>query len=112
MHLVNIREPYFSQIVSGKKTIEGRINNGKFKEFEDGDVIEFLSPEGEKAECVLIEKREYKSFREMLKSEGYKNCIPNAKTLKEAVQIYLELPGFEERSKKYGVLALEIFYKN
>ena len=36
---LNVQEPYLSFILNGKKTIEGRLNDGKFKDLEIGDIL-------------------------------------------------------------------------
>jgi len=35
----NVQEPYLSFIKSGQKTIEGRLNKGKFVSLEVGDIL-------------------------------------------------------------------------
>ncbi|NJS41733.1 hypothetical protein HC766_05340 [Candidatus Gracilibacteria bacterium] len=36
---INVQEPYLSFIRDGVKTVEGRLNKGKFKEIQVGDVL-------------------------------------------------------------------------
>jgi|GEM_PF-2460267 len=109
---VPLKEPYYSQVLSKVKTIEGRINSGQFKEIRVGQKITFCNQNSrssqKEAKCEVIGKRIYKSFDEMLKIEGLNKCLPNAKTLDEGICIYNSLPGFKERAQRSGVVALEI----
>jgi ASC-1-like (ASCH) protein len=75
----NVQEPYKSFLLSGKKKIEGRLNKGKFKDLETGDVLLFST--GEKFEIQKL--KYYDSFRQMLEMGGTENIIPNANTLEE-----------------------------
>ncbi|MEA3304244.1 MAG: isomerase [Patescibacteria group bacterium] len=74
-----VQEPYKSYILSGEKTIEGRLNKGKFKAINIGDILEFDT--GEKFE--LINKYLYPTFEEMLAREGLKHVLPDKKTIKD-----------------------------
>lgn len=60
---INVQEPYRSFILSGEKTVEGRLNRGKFSNLCLGDVLEL---EPEKALFKIIGKNEYKTFKEMI----------------------------------------------
>lgn len=104
---VTLREPYFSQIENKIKTIEGRINSGQFKSLREGDTITFCN-QGKLLPCLVKGKRIYRSFEEMLEKEGVKKCLPDARSLKEGVAIYDNLPGFKQRAIQHGVVAIEI----
>jgi ASC-1-like (ASCH) protein len=58
----NKQEPYYSMALSGQKTVEGRLNKGKFAGLEEGDLI-IHKPGGE--ELKVLGKRSYKSFKEI-----------------------------------------------
>jgi ASC-1-like (ASCH) protein len=104
---VTLKEPYFSQIREGLKTIEGRINSGQFKNLRAGETITFINGQRE-VRCKVEAKRIYKSFREMLTKEGVDKCLPDARNLEAGVNIYDRLPGFPERARQSGVVALQI----
>lgn len=109
---VPLKEPYYSQVLSKVKTVEGRINSGQFRNIEIGQKITFTNQHTKASQkeacCKIVGKRVYKSFDEMLKQEGLKKCLPDAKTLDEGIRIYNNLPGFRERAERSGVVALEI----
>ncbi|MCF6276569.1 MAG: ASCH domain-containing protein [Candidatus Magasanikbacteria bacterium] len=90
---INVQEPYYSFIVSGQKTVEGRLNKGKFAQINLGDIL--VVNEQEKFE--VIEKNSYISFKEMIKSEGLENVIPDKKTEKKAQMCIV---SFTHQNKK------------
>ncbi len=99
----NKQEPYFSYILSGKKTVEGRLNKGKFLEMQVGDILKVNGS----AEFIIIGKNVYTSFKEMIESEGLKNVIPDAVDVDEAVSVYRQFYSVEDELK-YGVVAIGI----
>ena len=101
----NVQEPYLSFIKSGKKTVEGRLNKGKFASLDIGDIL-FLSGTSS-IEFEVINKREYKTFEEMIVAEGIERVIPDKKDIKSATDVYYTFYT-PEQEKEYGVLAVEI----
>lgn len=100
---INVQEPYFTSIIEGKKTVEGRLNKGKFAEMQVGDILKINS----RAEYKIIAKNQYKKFAEMIVAEGLKNVIPDKETIEEAVQVYYQF-FTKEDEERYGVVALRI----
>ncbi len=100
---INVREPYLGYILSGEKTVEGRLNKGKFKEIEIGDVLSI----NDIAKFKIIGKRIYNSFEEMIEKEEVDNVVPDKKTIDEAVDIYHKFYSPVEE-KEFGVVAIEI----
>ncbi|MCX6811142.1 MAG: ASCH domain-containing protein [Candidatus Berkelbacteria bacterium] len=106
MKIISIhkQDPYYSMVINGLKTVEGRLNKGKFAEIEIGDVLMML-PGGKKFR--VIGKRKYKTFKEMLKSEGIKNILPDQDNVEDAIKIYRRFYKKSEE-KKFGALAIRI----
>lgn len=100
---INIQEPYFSQILVGTKTVEGRLNKGKFFELEVGDILKINNL----VEYTVLEKNIYPSFREMIEHESLKNVIPDKTTVEEALEIYHKFYS-EIDELQYGVVAIKI----
>ncbi len=73
---INVQEPYYSLILNGKKNVEGRLNKGKFAQIEVGDILIIGE---EKNEFIVIDKKFYSSFQEMIESEKIENVIPDKK---------------------------------
>jgi len=98
---INVQEPYFTYIKDGLKTVEGRLNKGKFLEMNIGDELILNNV----IKLEVVNKNVYKTFRDMISSEGMENVIPNAKTLEEAENVYY---GFysKEDENNFGVAAI------
>lgn len=104
---VPLKEPYLSLIQQGKKTIEGRIASGLFQRVIPGSTIRFFNHTGS-VTCKISHAKIYKSFDEMLRAEGIEKCLPNVRSLEEAVRIYNSLPGYRERALQHGVVAIHL----
>ncbi len=100
---INVQEPYFSLIASGKKTIEGRLAKDKFKSLNSEDIITINDYLTKRVDYVNI----YDSFEDMLIMEGVINTIPDAKTLKDAVNVYYKF-FTQEDEKIFKVCAIKI----
>ncbi|MBS0648791.1 MAG: ASCH domain-containing protein [Verrucomicrobia bacterium] len=98
---------YLRMILDGRKTIEGRINNGPFKKLQTGAFVRFHC-QGTEAYCQVLKVNRYASFREMLEKEGVQPCLPDVHNLQQAVDIYDKIPGYADKAKQHGVLAIHI----
>lgn len=105
---VTLKKMYVHQIQSGQKTIEGRINNGMFKNLKVNQNIRFFYFQDQKddAVCKIKDIKYYRTFKEMLEIENFKKCIPDAIDLQSAINAYDVIPGYKERSRKFGVVAI------
>jgi ASC-1-like (ASCH) protein len=106
MKIISIhkQEPYYSMVVEGLKTVEGRLNKGKFAEIEIGDILT-MRPGNKKFR--VTGRRQYKTFKEMLEAEGIKNVLPDKNNIEEAIQVYKKFYK-ESQQNRYGVLAIRI----
>ena len=102
--LINIQEPYYLFVVNGKKTVEGRLNKGKFALIQKGDIL-VLAPKN--LEFKVIEKNIYKTFKKMIESEGVENVIPDKINIKKATNVYYQFYT-KEQEKECGVVAIKI----
>ena len=105
-------------IIDGRKTIEGRLNRGKFAQYQPGDIVELrrdtrdadgILHDGDVAEIRVrvVAVRPYVSFLEMIEAEGYQRVIPDATSPQDAVDEYDKYYSAEDQ-QKYGVLAIQI----
>ncbi len=101
---INIQEPYKTFVINGQKTVEGRLNKGKFASIQKGDIL-VLAPDD--LEFKVIAKSIYKSFRGMVEVEGVENVIPDKTNINEAVGIYYKFYT-KEQEEKFGVVAIKI----
>ncbi len=107
-------------IIDGRKTIEGRLNTGKFADYKVGDTVSLrrdirsndgILHDGEPnaARVKIVAIRNYKSFLDMTTAEGFKRVIPEANTALEAANEYNKYYPLADQ-EKYGVLAIQISY--
>lgn len=110
-----IQEPYFSLVLEGKKTAEGRTPKPERPYADYGkitieDILKFVLLDNKdkwfKTKIKYI--YHYKTPEEMLKAEGLENMLPGIKTIKEGAAIYRSFPGYMERIEKYGMYAFGI----
>ena len=101
---LDIQEPYLSFILKGQKTVEGRLNKGKFRNLMIGDRLS-IGPD----EKIFIVKQisYYDSFRDMLAGQGIKNVIPDKNTIKDAEAVYYKFYT-KEQEKEFGILAITL----
>lgn len=101
---INVQEPYKTFMLKGIKTVEGRLDKGKFAIIKIGDILEI---ESEDAVFKIIAKNIYPNFRKMLEKEGIKNVIPDKDNINDAVSVYYRFYT-KEQEKKFGVVAIKI----
>ena len=108
-HNISLREPYVRQILSGQKSVEGRLVRGMFVRMRTGDTVRFFCRRSE-VTCRISRISKYTGFRDMLSQEGILNCLPNEGKagLDAGVQLYHNIPNFQKDEAQCGVLALEL----
>jgi len=103
IHYINVKEPWATYIKNGDKTVEGRLNRGRFKMIDINDIIIF----NKNIRCKIVDKEIYGSFHKMLEQEGLNKVLPNIDKIKDGVKIY-RLFYNEQHEIKEGVLAIKI----
>ncbi len=106
IHEVFVQEPWFSHIKSGSKTIEGRLNKGRFESMKVGDLIKFQNNSFQDGSFFrqISEIYKYKTFAEYL-GKHLAQALPGIKSIEDGVAIYRAFYS-EEDEKKYGILAV------
>ena len=108
----------FDDILAGRKTVEGRLNIGKFSNFQVGDTVsirrDFRDENGilhdgepDAARVKIIAIREYPNFIDMTRSEDFHKVIPHASSAENAADEYDKYYSAEEQAI-HGVLAIEV----
>lgn len=108
----------FEAVVAGRKTIEGRLNTGKFAQFVAGDIVKIRrdyrdengviqdgEPDAARVEVVAV--RKYANFSDLVNSEGVERVSSVSASAQETSDGYAEYYSVEDQTK-YGVLAIEI----
>lgn len=103
------------QILSGQKTIEGRLGRGKFLKFRAGDTVsirEDIWHNGRIIESIpgratiLIKQVLYfESFEEMLSSIDAEAVTPGVTTIEEAIVRYRQFYSIADE-QEHGVVAI------
>lgn len=105
-------------IIAGHKTVEGRLNRGKFAKYRVGDTIslrrdwrdtEGVLHDGEPnvARVKIVGIRHYPTFLAMVQAEGWQRVIPSAESDEAAAAEYTHYYSPREQAA-YGVLAIEV----
>ena len=105
-------------IISGHKTVDGRLDRGKFAQYAIGDIValrrDVRGDDGvlrdgvpDQARVQIIAIRRYATFLSMVQAEGFTCVIPTAATAYEAADEYNRFYSADDQAR-YGVLAIEI----
>jgi ASC-1-like (ASCH) protein len=105
-----LKKIYVNMIKEGRKTIEGRINSGMFSNLREGQLVRFFYMGYDSGEvvCKITKLKIYNSFEEMLTEEGHEPCLPDAPSLDAAISTYHKIPGYTERARNSGVVAIHL----
>ncbi len=105
---------YFNFIKNGEKLYETRVFDTKRREIKLLDRVKFVDRGDKKRsfEAVITELSYFNTFKEAIETVGIKKVLPNARTLKEGVELYHSFPHgeggtFKDGAKKYGVLRMK-----
>jgi len=104
---LHVQDPYLFYIQIGLKIVEGRRGNiNKFSHWIGKKVYFFNS---ERKIPVIVEQiRWYKNLYDYLDAENYKNVIPDAKSIDDAIDIYHRFYSDDNIEKSGGMLAIQI----
>eukprot|EP01027_Heterolobosea_sp_BB2_P007360 GEZU01010958.1.p1 GENE.GEZU01010958.1~~GEZU01010958.1.p1 ORF type:complete len:140 (-),score=34.61 GEZU01010958.1:119-538(-) len=114
--IINIQEPYYSLVKSGKKKVEGRLAHNEYMKLKPGDVIQARKDkkslaEGEQQDSFylrVVKVNKYSSFEEMLRAEGINKVLPsNSITSEQGVEVYRVFYS-EEEEQKWGVAGIHV----
>ena len=102
----HLSEPWFTLIMLGIKTIEGRLNKGSFKEINIGDTITFFNNDAVYREVTakVISIRKYCDFESYLRKETLKKCLPGYTRVSDGINLYYKYFSRDDE-KKYNVKA-------
>lgn len=108
--LVTVPKQQFDGVKSGKKTVEARINGGKWEEVKTGHFINFRNKDSKEDTVVKkIEKiNKYKDFKGMLDKEGADAVNPGITADQALTEVYGKIYSDPEVVKKHGVVAFKL----
>ena len=108
---LTIREPWFSLIENGQKTVEGRIFKGIFTEFEVNDTIRFINRWNGKEKSVIAKitkLTKYPNFGDLLFHEQLYKVLPGLPNIKCGIAVYDKIYHSYNEIKEHGTLAIEL----
>lgn len=112
---MGIEASIMQMILSGKKTIEGRLRTPKFVTLRSGDIISFrediwgndrlVSSIPKKAKAKITKTQFFDSFQNMFEVVDYRLALPSASSALEATSVYRRFYTDEQESE-HGVVAI------
>lgn len=107
MRLVFAKEnkDIFEAVRNGVKKVETRAATKKYLRIQKGDIVDF-SCEGVTFSKEVIEVKVFSSVKELLKVYAPKDINPKLSTENEVTEMYASFPGYLEKIKEFGLVAL------
>lgn len=109
---IQISEPYFSLILKGIKTVEGKKGTEKWKDIEIGDIVTFTNNDRKfNAEIIHINRYYGKyALENYLATETLVKTLPGIKTIEQGKNIYMTHPinWTQEEIEEYGIMAIHV----
>jgi len=108
---ITIKDPWFSLIENGQKTVEARLFKGIFTQFKVNDTIRFINNWNgiEKSVLVKITKlTKYPNFGDLLFSEQLYKVLPGIPNIKCGITVYDRIYKDFSEIKEHGTLAIEL----
>ena len=102
MQKIHIQEPYKTLLINWIKKVEWRLNKWKFKDAKIWDIFKLNDSE---YLFKLVNKINYKSFYDMLKTEWISKVLPNITNIEDWLKVYYSFYT-KEQEELYWVLAL------
>src|SRR3989344_5482859 len=102
-----VNKDIFDAIKSGKKTVETRAATVKYKDIQAGDSLVLICGT-QRFEKKIKKATIFKSIPAMLRKYKIKQIMPKLSTQKELEVSCYSYPGYKEKIKNFGIIALEL----
>ena len=114
MHSMRLQEPHFTNVLTGKKIYETRVNDPKRQKMNIGDIIKIRHNDDKKKTYMIVitERKLYKTFRDAIVDSGVKKVLPNTNSTNNGIKLYESFPGYIEGAKQYGVVRFTLVVNN
>jgi len=107
-HNIPLKNQYLKSIKSGEKNIEGRVFSKLCWDIKIKDKIKFFNQQ-DSVRCEITAIKIYHTFKQMIEDlKDIQKLLPGVRNKEEAIKIYLDIPGYAEKEKIYGVAAFEL----
>lgn len=105
-----VNRDIFLAIKNNKKKIETRAASKKFRAIKIGDKIILICGK-EKIERYAKKIKVFKTIKALLRKYKPRQINPKTFSEKEITKMYYNFPGYKEKIKKYGLIAMELALK-
>lgn len=102
-----VNQDIFDAIKTGKKKVETRAATEKYRRIVAGDKIILICGEN-KLEKRIRKAQIFKTIAVLLKKYSVKSINPAVESAEELRKLYYSFPGYREKLKKFGLIALEL----
>lgn len=102
-----VNRDVFKAVISGEKKIETRAATPKYREVKIGDVLTLVCGR-DKADKKVVSVELFRSIGAILKKHKPVEINPDTKTAKEARAMWHSFPGYDEKIKKFGLVAWKL----
>jgi len=102
-----VNEDIFQAIKNGKKKVETRAGTIKFRNIKKGDILKFVCG-GKSFEKKIARVTVFKTIPELIKKYKIKEINPAANSAEDLIKIYYSFPGYKEKIKEFGLIAMEL----
>ncbi len=100
-------EDNFNEVKRGLKIVETRANTERYRNIKMGDFLVLVCGK-ERLKKKVKRVRRFKTIAAMLCAIPSKKIMPSVSSPKEMRRIYYGYPGYKEKSKKFGLVAMEL----
>ena len=106
---LSINERYYDQIMTGRKSVEIRLNSANFnKVLPDGGLLILRCRDLPNLRVRVSHCEVFNNSFELLTSVGFKKYCPDADTLEEAQAVFHSLPGCRAMENRVGVVCYHL----
>ena len=102
-----VNRDIFLAIKSGKKKIETRAATERYRDIKAGDVLVLVCAK-QKIKKQVKKVEHFKSLGAILKRYSPVTINPKTHTVKEAREMWYSFPGYKEKIRKFGLIAITL----
>ena len=95
------------EIRDGLKSIETRAATEKYRDIKRGDTLILVCGK-QRIERVVGNLKIFKTINALFQSVPFRKIMPSAESEEEARNIYYSYPGYREKIRKYGIIAMTV----
>jgi len=96
-----------TEIKDGLKSIETRAATEKYRGIKRGDTLILVCGK-QRIERLVGHVKIFKTINALFQSVPFRKIMPSAESEEEARNIYYSYPGYREKIRKYGIIAMTI----